>query len=166
EHLVVGGSGGGGGGGSSGATRIPGRRSASSAMVGTPSSSQQSQDGNGKGSGWGPSSSTPPGPSLQQGSGGGVGGGDVNGGMGFMGNSSGDENLTTEDPYVRFSFQRAIVELFDTYHRILSFKKSKERYLADSQRRRLSAADGIAPPSCRGSGDSRRSSQTETETAL
>ncbi|CAB1108372.1 unnamed protein product [Ectocarpus sp. CCAP 1310/34] len=42
--------------------------------------------------------------------------------MGFMGNSSGDENLTTEDPYVRPSLERAIVELSDTCHRLLSFK--------------------------------------------
>ncbi|CAN0294222.1 unnamed protein product, partial [Ectocarpus sp. 4 AP-2014] len=117
EHFVVGGSsgsGGGGGGGSSssggtstssGATRTRGRRSASSAMAGTTSSSQQGEDGN-RGSGWGPSSLIPPGLSLQQGSGG--DGDDVDGGMGFIGNSSGDENLTIEDPNVRASLKGAV----------------------------------------------------------
>ncbi|CAM9766420.1 unnamed protein product [Ectocarpus sp. 13 AM-2016] len=61
-------------------------------MTGTTSPSQKGEDGNGGGSGCGPSSSTPPGPFLQQRSGG--GGCDVDGGMGFMGNSSCDENLT------------------------------------------------------------------------
>ncbi|CAM9999409.1 unnamed protein product [Ectocarpus sp. 8 AP-2014] len=42
--------------------------------------------------------------------------------MGFMGNSSGDENLTTEDPYVRASLKGDIVELYDTCHRLPSFK--------------------------------------------
>ncbi|CAB1121139.1 unnamed protein product [Ectocarpus sp. CCAP 1310/34] len=97
------------------------RRSVSSAMAGTTSSSQQGEDGNGGRFGWSPSSPTTPAPSLQQGSGrGGVG--NVDYGMGFMGNSSGDENLTTEDPYVRPSLNRAIIELSDTCHRLLSFK--------------------------------------------
>ncbi|CAM9639539.1 unnamed protein product [Ectocarpus sp. 6 AP-2014] len=61
-----------------------------------------------------------PGPSLQQRSGGGDG--DVDGGMGLMGNTSGDESLTTEDAYVLASLKRAIVELYDTCHRLLSFE--------------------------------------------
>ncbi|CAN0196588.1 unnamed protein product, partial [Ectocarpus fasciculatus] len=72
--------------------------------------------------GWGPSQ------------GGGGGGGDVDGGAakanaGFGGGNcfmstsgGGDENETTEDPYVRASLKRAIVELYDTCHRLLSFK--------------------------------------------
>ncbi|CAM9905331.1 unnamed protein product, partial [Ectocarpus fasciculatus] len=141
EHFLVAGSGGGGsassgsGGSSSssssgnvsGATRIRGRRSASNGMGGTASSSsqqqqQQQQQGGEDENGWGPSQ------------GGGGGGGDVDGGAakanaGFGGGNcfmstsgGGDENETTEDPYVRASLKRAIVELYDTCHRLLSFK--------------------------------------------
>ncbi|CAB1097586.1 unnamed protein product [Ectocarpus sp. CCAP 1310/34] len=42
--------------------------------------------------------------------------------MGVMANTSGDKSLTTEDPYVRAALKRAIVELYDTYHRLLSCK--------------------------------------------
>ncbi|CAN0359550.1 unnamed protein product, partial [Ectocarpus sp. 8 AP-2014] len=38
------------------------------------------------------------------------------------GGGAADENATTEDPYVRASLKRAIVELYDTCHRLLSFK--------------------------------------------
>ncbi|CAB1112597.1 unnamed protein product [Ectocarpus sp. CCAP 1310/34] len=121
----------------SGATRIRGRRSSSNGMGGTaPSSSQQQQgeDENGWGSsGWGMSSSAPSGPSVGSGVGGDVDGGAAKanagfgGGNGFLSNSGGagagdDESATTEDPYVRASLKRAIVELYDTCHRLLSFK--------------------------------------------
>ncbi|CAM9235602.1 unnamed protein product [Ectocarpus sp. 12 AP-2014] len=43
----------------------------------------------------------------------------MGGGMGFMGNNIGDDWLTTEDPDVRASLKSAIVELYDTYHRLL-----------------------------------------------
>ncbi|CAN0447503.1 unnamed protein product, partial [Ectocarpus sp. 8 AP-2014] len=68
-------------------------------------------------------------------------------------------DLTTEDPYVRASLKRAIVQLYDTCHRLLSF-------MTEAQLRRLCAADGTALPSCRGRGYSRRFSQAKTETAL
>ncbi|CAN0449548.1 unnamed protein product, partial [Ectocarpus sp. 12 AP-2014] len=151
EHFLVAGSGAGGsagssGGGSSGsssssgnlsgATRIRGRRPSSNGMGCMASSSSQQQlqgeDENGWGSsGWGMSSSTPSGPSAGGGGGGDVDGGAAKanagfgGGNGFMSNSAGagdDENATTEDPYVRASLKRAIVELYDTCHRLLSFK--------------------------------------------
>lgn len=72
-----------------------------------------------------PSSSSPPGRSLQQRSGG--GGDDVHGGMGFMGSSRGDDNLTTEHPRVRASPKRVMVELYDTCHGLLSFKVGEAR---------------------------------------
>ncbi|CAM9974703.1 unnamed protein product, partial [Ectocarpus sp. 4 AP-2014] len=117
-------------------------------MVSTTSPSQQGEDANGGEVGWGPFSSTPPDRSLQQGSGG--GGGAVDGSMGFMGNSSGDENLTTEDPHVRAFLKRAIVELYDTCHRLLSFRMLN--YDAFVQ-----LMDGNVLPLCQGSGDSGRS---------
>ncbi|CAM9237558.1 unnamed protein product [Ectocarpus sp. 8 AP-2014] len=99
-----------------------------------------------------------PGPSLQQRSGGGDG--DVDGGMGLMGNTSGDESRTTEDPYVLASLKRAIVELYDTCHRLLSFKMlNYDAFVRmmelELHLRRVGAAGIVgAPP------------ETETETAV
>ncbi|CBN80247.1 hypothetical protein Esi_0191_0010 [Ectocarpus siliculosus] len=145
EHFVVDGRGGGNSSSSSGATRIRGCRSASSAMAGMTSSSQQGEDGNGGGHRLGSVLLDTPGHSLQQGSGG--GGGGVDGGMGLMGNSSGDEKLTTEDQYVMASLKRSIVELSDTCHRLLSFKMLNH----DAFVRVMGT--GSALPSCRSSGD-------------
>ncbi|CAN0503246.1 unnamed protein product [Ectocarpus sp. 12 AP-2014] len=81
--------------------------------------------------------------------------------MGFMGDSN--ESLTTEDPCVRASLKRAVVELTTP---ATGFYRSRRYWLEDTQLRRLCAADRTALPSGRGSGESRRSSETETETAL
>eukprot|EP00903_Cladosiphon_okamuranus_P016627 g15335.t1 len=143
EHLLVsgsaGGSAGGGGGGvasaGGGSTRIRGRKSASN-LLGASSSQLQGEDAASSSSGWRSPATTPKHSSSPPS--GGSGGDDVDGGMAKAnalgagrgsGNGDGDDDGgeaegagTTEDPYVQASLKRSIVELYDTCHRLLSFK--------------------------------------------